>query len=153
VAGLLCAGGSEEISLAEDHIFHKHYVDGGVNWSEVTGDDMATSTARGTRSKGQAGSQNNWLVIGASSLGTVFEWYDFFLYGLLAAVISAQPDATGRESCIPQDEKEGNHVEGPAPGGVRGVEQPENRLDRVVRRGHGAGGGVVYGAVLRAVLP
>jgi MFS family permease len=29
-------------------------------------------------------------VIGASSLGTVFEWYDFYLYGLLAAIISAQ---------------------------------------------------------------
>ena len=27
------------------------------------------------------------LVIGASSLGTVFEWYDFFLYGILAALI------------------------------------------------------------------
>jgi MFS family permease len=34
--------------------------------------------------------QNNWLVIGASSLGTVFEWYDFYLYGLLASVISSQ---------------------------------------------------------------
>ena len=31
-----------------------------------------------------------WLVIGASSLGTVFEWYDFYLYGLLAVIISAQ---------------------------------------------------------------
>jgi len=31
-----------------------------------------------------------WLVIGASSLGTVFEWYDFYLYGLLATIISAQ---------------------------------------------------------------
>jgi Sugar (and other) transporter len=30
------------------------------------------------------------LVIGASSLGAVFEWYDFYLYGLLASVISAQ---------------------------------------------------------------
>ena len=30
------------------------------------------------------------LVIGASSLGTVFEWYDFYLYGLLATYISAQ---------------------------------------------------------------
>jgi MFS family permease len=30
------------------------------------------------------------LIIGASSLGTVFEWYDFYLYGLLAAIISEQ---------------------------------------------------------------
>src|SRR3981081_1744098 len=30
------------------------------------------------------------LVIGASSLGTVFEWYDFYLYGLLASVLTAQ---------------------------------------------------------------
>ncbi len=34
--------------------------------------------------------QNEKLVIAASSLGTVFEWYDFFLYGLLATYISAQ---------------------------------------------------------------
>ena len=30
------------------------------------------------------------LVVLASSLGTVFEWYDFYLYGLLATIISAQ---------------------------------------------------------------
>ncbi len=30
------------------------------------------------------------LVIAASSLGTVFEWYDFYLYGLLATFISAK---------------------------------------------------------------
>ncbi|MEH6790921.1 MFS transporter [Parasphingorhabdus sp.] len=34
--------------------------------------------------------QNEKLVITASSLGTVFEWYDFYLYGLLASVISAK---------------------------------------------------------------
>ena len=38
-------------------------------------------------------------VILASSLGTVFEWYDFYLYGALAAIIGAQffsqyPEAT-----------------------------------------------------------
>ncbi|TAJ75727.1 MAG: MFS transporter, partial [Sphingobium sp.] len=33
---------------------------------------------------------NEKLVIAASSLGTVFEWYDFYLYGLLATYISAQ---------------------------------------------------------------
>lgn len=34
--------------------------------------------------------QSHAMVIGASSLGTIFEWYDFYLYGLLATVISAQ---------------------------------------------------------------
>lgn len=34
--------------------------------------------------------QSEKLVIAASSLGTVFEWYDFYLYGLLATYISAQ---------------------------------------------------------------
>jgi hypothetical protein len=33
---------------------------------------------------------NQWLVIGASSLGTVFEWYDFYLYGLLAGILTTQ---------------------------------------------------------------
>ncbi len=34
--------------------------------------------------------QNEKMVIAASSLGTVFEWYDFYLYGLLATYISKQ---------------------------------------------------------------
>lgn len=34
--------------------------------------------------------QSERKVIIASSLGTVFEWYDFYLYGLLATIISAQ---------------------------------------------------------------
>jgi len=51
---------------------------------------MAISTTAGTLPKGQEQTQNDWLVIGASSLGTIFEWYDFYLYGLLASIISAQ---------------------------------------------------------------
>ncbi|MDE1712807.1 MFS transporter, partial (plasmid) [Chromobacterium amazonense] len=35
-------------------------------------------------------SQAERKVILASSLGTVFEWYDFFLYGALAAIIGKQ---------------------------------------------------------------
>jgi len=34
--------------------------------------------------------QSQPLVIIASSLGAVFEWYDFYLYGLLATIITAQ---------------------------------------------------------------
>ncbi|WP_448582907.1 MFS transporter [Thermaurantiacus sp.] len=34
--------------------------------------------------------QGERKVIIASSLGTVFEWYDFFLYGLLATIITSQ---------------------------------------------------------------
>ncbi len=34
--------------------------------------------------------QNEKLVILGSALGTVFEWYDFYLYGLLTAIIAAQ---------------------------------------------------------------
>ena len=34
--------------------------------------------------------QGHKKVIFASSLGTVFEWYDFFLYGSLAAIIAKQ---------------------------------------------------------------
>ena len=33
---------------------------------------------------GERRRRDDVLVIGASSLGTVFEWYDFYLYGLLA---------------------------------------------------------------------
>src|SRR5271154_2380167 len=51
---------------------------------------MASTSATADSPKQQGAAHNEWLVIGASSLGTVFEWYDFYLYGLLAAVISAQ---------------------------------------------------------------
>ncbi|MFZ5957371.1 MFS transporter [Pseudomonas knackmussii] len=40
--------------------------------------------------RGKSSSRDERKVIFASSLGTVFEWYDFFLYGSLAAVISKQ---------------------------------------------------------------
>src|SRR6202161_1645883 len=51
---------------------------------------MASTTAVAGTPMEQAKAPNQWLVIGASSLGCVFEWYDFYLYGLLAVIISAQ---------------------------------------------------------------
>ncbi|MCB2098769.1 MAG: MFS transporter [Parvularculaceae bacterium] len=38
--------------------------------------------------KAQPIKSNETLVVGASSLGTMFEWYDFFLYGALASEIA-----------------------------------------------------------------
>src|SRR6202162_4121398 len=51
---------------------------------------MASTSATAALPGDLGATQDAWLVIGASSLGTVFEWYDFYLYGLLAAIISAQ---------------------------------------------------------------
>ena len=48
------------------------------------------NAAPGTGSKGTGITKDEKMVIFASSLGTVFEWYDFYLYGSLAAIISAQ---------------------------------------------------------------
>ncbi len=44
----------------------------------------------GALPKHHAASATEKRVILASSLGTVFEWYDFYLYGLLATIISSQ---------------------------------------------------------------
>jgi len=40
------------------------------------------------RKRGMTGDER--LVIFASSLGTVFEWYDFYIYGTLAAILAKQ---------------------------------------------------------------
>jgi MFS family permease len=49
---------------------------------------MSTMTATSTRAGGMT--KDERFVILASSLGTVFEWYDFYLFGSLASVIGAQ---------------------------------------------------------------
>ena len=49
---------------------------------------MATVTTTAPRAGGMT--KDERFVIFASSLGTVFEWYDFYLYGSLAAIIGAQ---------------------------------------------------------------
>jgi hypothetical protein len=49
---------------------------------------MATVTTTTPRAGGMT--KDERFVIFASSLGTVFEWYDFYLYGSLAAIIGAQ---------------------------------------------------------------
>jgi MFS family permease len=46
---------------------------------------MAVSIAAG---RGAASKQSLSFIIGASSVGTLIEWYDFYLYGVLAAFFS-----------------------------------------------------------------
>jgi MFS family permease len=49
---------------------------------------MSTMTA--TTGKAAGMTKDERFVIVASSLGTVFEWYDFYLFGSLASIIGAQ---------------------------------------------------------------
>ena len=49
---------------------------------------MSTLAVASGKSKGMT--KDERFVIFASSLGTVFEWYDFYLYGSLASIIGAQ---------------------------------------------------------------
>jgi MFS family permease len=52
---------------------------------------MSTAaTLPGAPAKARPISREEKKVILASSLGTIFEWYDFYLYGSLAAIIGAQ---------------------------------------------------------------
>ena len=51
---------------------------------------MNNTTAVADVPLAKAAAPNQWLVIGASSLGTVFEWYDFYIYGLLATILTSQ---------------------------------------------------------------
>lgn len=51
---------------------------------------MTTVTATSAPSASAGMTKDERFVILASSLGTVFEWYDFYLYGSLASIIGAQ---------------------------------------------------------------
>jgi MFS family permease len=46
-------------------------------------------SAAGSRN-GQAETRGIWKVITASSVGTMIEWYDFYIFGSLAAIISTE---------------------------------------------------------------
>ncbi len=49
---------------------------------------MTTAQAAEGNENGLSGSEVR-LVVGASSVGTIFEWYDFFIYGTLSGLIGA----------------------------------------------------------------
>jgi MFS family permease len=51
---------------------------------------MAMAATAGSEPRSGGMTKDERFVILASSLGTVFEWYDFYLYGSLASIIGAQ---------------------------------------------------------------
>ena len=51
--------------------------------------DVAVTADRSYALPGEIGATEQRKVLVASSLGTVFEWYDFYLYGSLAAIIGS----------------------------------------------------------------
>jgi MFS family permease len=57
--------------------------------------DMAEAQALAAREPSE---QEIRLVIGASSAGTIFEWYDFFIYGTLAYILKDAFYATDNET-------------------------------------------------------
>ena len=64
-----------------------------------------TTAAVGTSTRAGGMTKDEKFVIFASSLGTVFEWYDFYLYATLGAVfrraVLSRPAMTPRRCCPP----------------------------------------------------
>src|SRR5215203_1418569 len=50
---------------------------------------MSTATVAAVSAKGRGMTKDEKFVIFASSLGTTFEWYDFYLYATLAPFFAA----------------------------------------------------------------
>jgi MFS family permease len=59
---------------------------------------MAAAGAGGIAEDYVIDAKRDRLVIFASTLGTIFEWYDFFIYGTLAAIIGRVFFPTGNET-------------------------------------------------------
>src|SRR5580765_7414776 len=57
-----------------------------------------SSAALPVTSSDQISTQKIWMVILASSVGTMIEWYDFFIFGSLAVVLSQKFYPPGNET-------------------------------------------------------
>jgi MFS family permease len=59
---------------------------------------MSAPTAVAAQARPQPGPADMRLVIAASSAGTIFEWYDFFIYGTLSGIIGKTFFPSGNET-------------------------------------------------------
>ena len=75
------------------HIFRNCRYSSGVaghEWRRRAGELKSIMTIAAPEARRRAVTREERKVIIASSAGTVFEWYDFYLYGALASIIGAQ---------------------------------------------------------------
>jgi MFS family permease len=61
-------------------------------------DSNVSKTATLSKIEPAETARNIWTIIGASSAGTLIEWYDFYIFGSLATIISAQFFPKGNET-------------------------------------------------------
>src|ERR1700761_4888687 len=60
----------------------------GAGGAGAKGTDSDGAGAAGAGASGQGAPTRMGLVLAASAAGTVFEWYDFFIFGSLTAIIA-----------------------------------------------------------------
>src|ERR1700745_3557186 len=79
--GRICVAGTDS------RFRHKRFCEAAPKNNEQPGETpMTTTTATGFTSRGMTSEER--LGIFASSLGTVFEWYDFYIYGTLGVFLA-----------------------------------------------------------------
>src|SRR5450631_4681319 len=79
-----------DVSVIRTHGHQGHIWRVGQGLHQRFGERFKMSTLAATEVRSGGMTKDERFVILASSLGTVFEWYDFYLYGSLASIIGAQ---------------------------------------------------------------
>src|SRR5262249_41128831 len=91
VWGSICAGGDyQEIRRSRPARRCRAARRTRTLWDETDWGDRTMATTYAGSAAGEPTAKELRTVVFASSLGTVFEWYDFYLYGTLAAIIAKQ---------------------------------------------------------------
>lgn len=64
--------------------------------------DMRSDEGKGAAEEARLSDQSLWTIIGASSAGTLIEWYDFYIFGALAVTISQVffPEGSGASALL-----------------------------------------------------
>src|SRR3981189_2485464 len=86
---------SEAFSSADSVCQHYEQPGTQLKYANLGGDNMASGTIALDRAPAD---YSIWRVILASSVGTMIEWYDFYIFGSLAAVLSPKFYPAGNDT-------------------------------------------------------